>query len=268
VRLAQAIDFRDESDTLHRLLRTLSRSAWEECTQFKGWTAYDIVGHLHLFNYAARVTVVEGPEALRRFMGAIAAARNAGESLTGYTRRWLAGIEGAELLRRWHDFYLELAELYADLDPARRVAWGGPDMSVRSCISARQMETWAHGQAVFDRCGEVRTEHDRIRNIAVMGMNTFGWTFTNRALEIPANRPFVRLVSPSGAVWEWNPPAGEERIEGSAVEFCQVVTQTRNVADTRLEVFGATAKAWMANAQCFAGAPHPPPAPGTRFLQH
>jgi uncharacterized protein (TIGR03084 family) len=267
VTLSQASDFREESDTLHRLLRTLSITAWQERTQFKGWTAYDIVGHLHLFNNAARVTVVEGPEALRRFMDAILGARKDGESLTDYTRRWLAGLDAPGLLHRWQEFYLALAELYANLDPSWRVAWAGPDMSVRSCISARQMETWSHGQAVFDRCGEVRSEHDRIRNIAVIGINSFGWTFTNRGLEMPATRPFVRLVSPSGAVWEWNTAAGEERIEGSAVEFCQVVTQTRNVADTRLQVSGATAAAWMANAQCFAGPPHPPPAPGTRFLQ-
>ncbi len=265
--LAQAIDFRDECDTLQELLRTLSGSAWEKRTQFKEWTPYDVVGHLHLFNHAARVTVEDGPEALRDFMGAILAARAAGESLTDYTRRWLAGIDGPKLLRHWHDGSLELAELYAGLDPSRRVAWGGPDMSVRSCISARQMETWSHGQAIFDLCGKIRIEHDRIRNIVIMGINTFGWTFTNRGLEAPPNRPYVRLTSPSGALWEWDAPGGVERIEGSAVEFCQVVTQTRNVADTRLQVNGTIATAWMSNAQCFAGPPHQPPAPGTRFLQ-
>jgi len=267
VTLAQAIDFRDECETLNELLRTLNGSAWEKHTQFKGWTPYDVVGHLHLFNHAAHVTVEQGPEALRRFMGAILAAREAGESLTDYTRRWLGGIDGPELLRRWHDFYVELAERSAGLDPSRRVAWGGPDMSVRSCISARQMETWSHGQAVFDLCGKIRSEHDRIRNIVVMGINTFGWSFTNRGLQAPAQRPYVRLASPSGAVWDWNAPADQERIEGSAVEFCQVVTQTRNVADTRLQVGGAIAVTWMSNAQCFAGPPHPPPAPGTRFPQ-
>jgi hypothetical protein len=54
-------------------------------------------------------------------------------------------------------------------------------------------------------------------------------------------------------------------VEGSASEFCQVVTQVRNVADTRLRVSGETARRWMAIAQCFAGGPETPPAPGTRF---
>ncbi len=48
------------------------------------------------------------------------------------------------------------------------------------------------------------------------------------------------------------------------MEFCQVVAQTRNVADTRLVVKGDTAQRWMQIAQCFAGPPNDPPAKGTR----
>jgi hypothetical protein len=49
-----------------------------------------------------------------------------------------------------------------------------------------------------------------------------------------------------------------------AHEFAQVVTQTRNIADTQLECDGEVAQLWMKNAQCFAGAPAEPPAPGFR----
>ena len=38
-----------------------------------------------------------------------------------------------------------------------------------------------------------------------------------------------------------------------AVEFCQVVTQTRNIGDTALSVAGDVANQWMSVAQCFAG---------------
>jgi uncharacterized protein (TIGR03084 family) len=79
--------------------------------------------------------------------------------------------------------------------------------------------------------------------------------------------PYVRLTAPSGDTWEWGEPSETERIEGSAAEFCQVVTQTRNVADTALQLTGARAAAWMRVAQCFAGPPEQPPAPGTRFVQ-
>ena len=76
--------------------------------------------------------------------------------------------------------------------------------------------------------------------------------------------PYVRLTAPSGAIWEWGEPETEDRVEGSAVEFCHVVTQGRNIADTDLAVSGETAVEWMAIAQCFAGGPEEPPAPGQR----
>jgi len=137
-------------------------------------------------------------------------------------------------------------------------------MSVRSSITARLMETWAHGQEIYDLLGVERIDGDRIKNIAVLGVNTFGWTFINRGLEVPSPVPQVRLTSPSGQNWVWNEATADELVEGSATEFCQVVTQVRNVADTRLRVTGEVASRWMSIAQCFAGPPEDPPAPGAR----
>jgi uncharacterized protein (TIGR03084 family) len=121
---------------------------------------------------------------------------------------------------------------------------------------------------LFDLLGAERSESDRLRNIAIMGVNTFGWSFANRGLPVPAVRPWLRLTAPSGALWEWHAAAdAADRIEGSAVDFCRVVTQTRNIADTALRVAGPVAQQWMAIAQCFAGPAHDPPPPGTRFPQ-
>jgi hypothetical protein len=46
-------------------------------------------------------------------------------------------------------------------------------------------------------------------------------------------------------------------VEGSAFDFCLVVTQRRNVADTGLEIRGEPAADWMSVAQAFAGPPGP-----------
>ena len=72
------------------------------------------------------------------------------------------------------------------------------------------------------------------------------------------------LVAPSGEVWEWQEPSETEYVKGDAVDFCHVVTQGRNVADTRLEVVGDVATLWMSIAQCFAGGSADPPKPGER----
>ena len=83
-------------------------------------------------------------------------------------------------------------------------------------------------------------------------------------MEVPETMPYLRLTAPSGAVWDWGEPGDAERIEGRATEFCQVVTQTRNIADTELAVTGPVASEWMGMAQCFAGPPETPPAHGQR----
>ena len=68
-------------------------------------------------------------------------------------------------------------------------------------------------------------------------------------------------------IWEFGEPSDTEIVEGAASEFCQVVTQVRNIADTQLRVEGPGAIDWMSKAQCFAGGPETPPAPGTRFTK-
>jgi len=262
--LTQALDYRDECNALHELLRNVDDARWELPTQFKRWTFNDVLGHLYLFDHAAKLTLQE-PAAFSDFMREILGMVSQAESMIEFTRAWHGDSGGQALLSRWRACCEEVARLYSGADPVRRVAWAGPEMSVRSCISARQMETWAHGQALFDALGQTRVEKDRIKNIAVMGINTFAWTFANRGVEVPPVKPFVQLSSPSGAIWEWNEPNAEHCVQGTAVDFCRVVTQTRNVRDTSLRLRGATALRWMADAQCFAGPPQRPPAPGTRF---
>lgn len=262
--LPQARDFLEECNALHAVLAAAPVAAWREPTQFKAWTFDDIVGHLYLFDVVAEIAARSRAE-FESFYGGIVASAKQGVSLREYAQRWLAGCGGRELLERWQAQYLRLAGIARTFEPDRRLAWAGPDMSARSFMSARQMEVWSHGQAIFDQLGIERAEHDRLRNVAVMGVNTFGWTFTVHRRPLPQSKPYVRLLSPSGATWEFNDPQAADRVEGSAVEFCQVVTQTRNVRDTALRVTGPVAGEWMSMAQCFAGPPEQPPAPGTRY---
>ena len=63
------------------------------------------------------------------------------------------------------------------------------------------------------------------------------------------------LTAPGGETWTWGDPASPDRVEGSALDFCLVVTQRRLLADTELTVTGDAAREWMAIAQAFAGGP-------------
>lgn len=260
--MQQAEDFREESRALAAVLDPLSNADFDRPTQFKGWTIGDVLGHLHLFNVAATETLAGRFEA---FFAPIAKMLAEGRTLREAQYPWLDGLAGRALFDAWRDTAETTADAYAAADPKTRVQWAGPDMSALSSITARQMETWAHGQEVFDVLGLERVETDRIRNIAHLGVATFGWTHVVRGLPVPDPAPHVRLTAPSGAVWEWNTPQPDNAVTGSAVDFARVVTQVRNVADTGLATRGETAARWMAMAQCFAGAPEAPPPAGARY---
>ncbi len=261
--LTQAIDFRDESEALYNLVKDLSDADYQQKTAFNGWTLNDVFEHLHMWNWAANESLVNEKNFLT-FLDEVMGGVAQGKSLKDYERVWIKGLAGRALLETWRAFYLDMAARFENTAPKLRLKWAGPDMSARSSITARLMETWAHGQEVYDQLGTVRKNHDRIKNIAILGVNTYGWTYACRGETPLGDMPYLCLSAPSGEVWEFGDPTQNDRIEGVAEEFCQVVTQTRNIADTRLSVTGAVANDWMAKAQCFAGAPANPPAPGTR----
>ncbi|MEP2717342.1 TIGR03084 family metal-binding protein [Pseudophaeobacter sp.] len=261
--MQQAEDFRAESQALAAALEDLPEADLHRETLFKSWTIDHVLGHLHLFNVAAE-TSLQGEAAFGAFIGPIVKDMQSGKSILACQFPWLDGLSGRALFEAWRAGAESCADAFAKADPKARVKWVGPDMSALSSITARQMETWAHGQEVFDLLGLERVEQDRIRNIAHLGVSTYGWTFMNRKEPVPEPAPFVELTGPSGAIWSWNDPQEDNAVRGSAVEFAQVVTQVRNIADTGLESKGETAARWMEIAQCFAGPAETPPAKGAR----
>ncbi len=140
-------------------------------------------------------------------------------------------------------------------------------MGVLSFISARLMETWAHGQDVADALGRTRQPTDRVRHVAHLGVRARSFSYLVRERPVPPGRIDVLLIAPSGEQWRWE--VGERvddepvaTVEGPALDFCLVVTQRRNLADTALIVSGDLAVDWMSVAQAFAG----PPGPGREPL--
>ena len=264
--MEQVKDFLDESYQLLKSLADIKPKNYYIKTQFKNWSINDVLGHLHIFNNAANVALNSDSE-FQKFFTPIESALKNGYSLIEAQKPWLKDLTGLQLLNAWWDGCETVAQTYRNTDPKKRIKWVGPEMSARSSITARQMETWAHGQEIFDVLGVIRSEGDRIKNIAHMGVSTFEWTFKNRNLEVPLEKPFVKLKAPSGRVWEWNDLNSQSSVMGKAVDFASVVTQTRNVKDTEITTRGCSAKVWMKFAQCFAGPPSNPPSPGSRFLK-
>ncbi|XOV83064.1 MAG: TIGR03084 family metal-binding protein [bacterium] len=256
-------DLRAEGDELYQLIKEMDTGFWTQVSTFKDWTVWDVVAHLHLSDHMA-LTSLRSSDDFKTLM------RDMGKSgsMRAYTNAWLTdnghSINGPELLIRWREMFLQLCAALAAADPDERFAWAGPGMKARMFATARQMETWAHGWEIYDLMNLERQHTDRLQNIVTIGVRTFGWSFSNRKLPVPESAPYLALTAPSGKLWTFNEADENNCIHGSAVDFCQVVTQVRNVADTQLQVRGDIASAWMAIAQCFAGPPEDPPAPGTR----
>ncbi len=258
--MKQVEDFLNETEVLFALVSSLSSEDLTKPTLFKQWSTSDILAHLHFWNRAADYQI-DAPDKISDILTPL----KSGVTLRELERSAFESADPVEQVVEWHELAKRISAAFYTIDPKARLKWVGPDMSARSSITARQMETWAHGQAIFDLFGTDRVESDRLKNIVVLGVNTFGWTYVTRKLDVPEHMPRLDLEAPSGDLWSFGDEASGERIAGPAVEFCQVVTQTRNIADTTLQMTGETAKDWMSKAQCFAGPAHAPPLPGARF---
>lgn len=251
----QAADLREEGTALKVLLDSLSEQDWQRATPFKQWTVNQVVSHLHGSDKMAVLSLKDPDE----FARVCADPKQVG--------RTMRPREEASVLRdTWWAYFSEMCDLLEGSDPKRRVPWFGPDMGVMMFTTARQMETWSHGQDIFDMFGQTRVNTGRLKNIAVIGVKTYGWTFANRKLSPPGPAPYVRLTAPQGEIWEFNEVSQDNCVIGDAAAFCHVVTQGRNIADVDLQVVGEPATAWMQIAQCFAGPPEDPPAPGSRTV--
>jgi len=55
-----AEDFRAESEALYALIKPLAEAEFDRKTAFKGWTINNILRHLHVWNYAAELSLRDG----------------------------------------------------------------------------------------------------------------------------------------------------------------------------------------------------------------
>ena len=240
-----------EHDDLRAVLAGIPEEDWERPTPAARWTVRDQISHLAWFDGAARLSMVD-PDGFR---AARAEAVADIEKFVDATLSYGRGIPGSELLDRFTEERRSLVEAARAMPEGVRVPWYGPDMSVASSITARIMETWAHGQDVADALGVTRPLSDRLRHVCDIGIRARPFSYRSRGLEPPDTPLRVELVAPDGSLWEWGPSDAVDRVTGSALDFALVVTQRRLLADTKLEAEGDDARTWIAFAQAFAGNP-------------
>ena len=247
LKLGQLIDdLAAEHAANEAVFATLATDVWDRPTHAPGWAVRDQVAHLAYFDELAARIIGTGADAF-------ADQRRGGAREPSFLERGRA-MKPEQLLTWWRTASRDLVAAARTADPARRLPWGR-DMSPASFLSARLMEAWSHGLDVVDVVDAARPDADRLRHVALIGVNTRPHSYRTRGITMPSAPVRVELVLPSGEPWVWGDPDAQDRIRGMATDFCRVVTQRRHVADTGLEIMGPAAAEWMLVAQAFAGPP-------------
>jgi uncharacterized protein (TIGR03084 family) len=243
-------DLRDEHDALEEIVAAMSEPQWRLATASPGWNVADQIAHLTYFDETA-VTALLDPERFRAER-AVLVAHATEEGMDEFTLAPLRLLTSHQLHERWRDARCALDNAADTLAEDARVEWFGPSMGAKSFLSARLMETWAHGTDVADALGASRPPTERLRHIAQLGYNTRRWSYQVRGEKVPEGEVRLELQSPGGSTWTWGSDSAEESVSGLAEEFCLVVTQRRRVDDTSL-VASPLGMHWLERAQAFAG---------------
>ncbi|QIX28326.1 TIGR03084 family protein [Nocardioides sp. JQ2195] len=254
-------DLAAQSSELEQQLVALGDDQWRTPTPAAGWDIATQVAHLAWTDEAALAAAhsVEGDKGPwdELVLEAMSDPNHVVDNAA------LAGgrAPSERLLQRWQSGRTALAEALRAVPDGAKMPWFGPPMSPTSMATARFMETWAHSLDVHDAlvaaglAEQVPEPTDRIRHVAHLGVRTRNFSFMARELPAPTEEFRVTLTAPSGVTWSYGPEDARQTVTGSAHDFCLLVTQRINRADTDLVATGPDADAWLDIAQAFAGNP-------------
>ena len=251
-------DLAAETADLRILVAGLDEPGWRTPTPAEGWAIGDQVSHLAFFDDAAVMSATE-PD---RFLAELAGPAEAGGLSTDEIAASHRHLSGADLLAWFSQARERLIATFGKLDPAERLPWFGPPMSAASSVTARIMETWAHGQDIADALGVTREPTGRLRHIAHIGVRALPFSYVVNGLAPPSEPVRVELAWSDGQVWAWGPEGAANLVTGPALDFCLLVTQRRHRDDTAIQARGPVADQWLGIAQAFAGPPGPGRQPG------
>jgi uncharacterized protein (TIGR03084 family) len=245
-----AEDLSAEHEDLDAVVASIAAGEWDAPTPAPGWSVRDQISHLTFFDEEATLAATDAEAFNERLMGA---AADIDAYMNGPLDKARA-MEPSEVLEWWRAARSAMLDAFKTVDPAARIPWYGPPMGLASFMSARLMETWAHGQDVVDALGAKREPTDRLRHIAFLGVRARRNSYSARGMEMPAGDVRVELRGPGQDLWTFG-ESDDDVVTGSAESFCLVVTQRRHPADTDIQTRGPLAEEWISIAQAFAGPP-------------
>jgi uncharacterized protein (TIGR03084 family) len=244
-------DLAAESHALFEVLQGLDDASWALVTPSAPWTIADQVSHL-AWNDDSTVRALVDP------VGFLRNKPSTTEALQAMVDKVVVDHHDrtpTDLLLWFRSARASLLDSFRGRDARARMPWYGPDMSLTSKLTARFMETWAHGLDIRDTIGADRDHTDRVRHVVFLGLQAIPNSFIAHGRAIPTEAVRLVVKAPSGEVWEMGAADAHNVVTGSASDLALVVTQRVNVADTNLVADGDAAREWLQIAQAFAGPP-------------
>jgi uncharacterized protein (TIGR03084 family) len=217
-------DLRAEQATLDRLVAGLDEDAWLAPTPAEGWDVRDAISHLAAIDEFA-LECVEG-----RHDAAFAGAAGHG-SIDAFNQAEVERGRGKrpdEMLAWWRGARERLNEAFTASPPDARVMWGAGPMAVRSLVTARLMECWAHGLDCFAAAGVEPVDTDRLRHVCRLSYRALPYAFqvAGRPMPAPLDDLRLELTAPGGGdVWVFGPAAATQLLTGAAGEWARVAVQ-------------------------------------------
>lgn len=247
-----AIDrLRSEGQQLEDMLSDLPEEMWHLETPATGWTIAHQIAHLA---WTDRLTITSLRDA-RAFQSIVEAASHDPVAFINDAAEEGAQRPPAQLIKAWAVGRRELAKTFASADQDERFPWFGPAMKIRSLVTARIMETWAHGQDVARTLEKTWEPTAALKDIAHLGYITRDFAYFINGLSAPTTPLYLALEGPRRQIWTWGNANAENQIRGSAWDFALLVTQRAEIEQLTLTVCGSDARTWATIAQAFAGPP-------------
>jgi uncharacterized protein (TIGR03084 family) len=240
-----------EGDAVDSLVADLDPAQWSLPTPAPGWTIAHQVAHLSFIYRLAGLAASDGAT----FQAVAAQAQG---NFDAAIHAALADYENDPpevLLARWRADKAAGEKALAAVPAGTLVPWLVRPLPPSVLEAAGMMELIGHGQDIADTLGVRREWTDRIAPVVGFGVKVWDFGYQARGLATPDTEFRFELTSPSGATWSFGPEDAEDRVTGSAVDFCMLVTRRRHRDDLDLVAVGGVADAWLDIAQAYRGGP-------------